>query len=188
LRRSMSLTPPLMEVVSKLIDTEEALVNRFDYDAKHDAGTSNATGDSISKFRKRSSEVLAVDGRRPLTLNVDATRCSTAPACSTRGALTPFANASSSRGRSARPRSRSDPEVTATGHTHITTTTTTTTAATIDVAAETTIAVTTGYVITAAGGPPRRARPSSPTGDRQPQRPIPVGQEVNQYDCWRPEV
>jgi hypothetical protein len=31
---------PLMEVVNKLIDTEEALVNQFDSDDKHDAGTS----------------------------------------------------------------------------------------------------------------------------------------------------
>jgi hypothetical protein len=48
-----------MEVVNKLIDTEEALVNQIDFDAKHDAGTSDATEDSSSKFRKRPSEVLA---------------------------------------------------------------------------------------------------------------------------------
>jgi hypothetical protein len=33
-----------MEVVNKLSDTEEALVNQFDSDAKHDAGTSAPLG------------------------------------------------------------------------------------------------------------------------------------------------
>jgi hypothetical protein len=61
---------PLMEVVNKLIDTEEALVNQFDSDGMQDAGTSGATGKSSLKFRKRPSEVLAVDGRRPSTFNV----------------------------------------------------------------------------------------------------------------------
>jgi hypothetical protein len=42
----------LIEVVNKLIDTEEALVNQFDSDAKHNAGTSGTVGDSNSKFRK----------------------------------------------------------------------------------------------------------------------------------------
>jgi hypothetical protein len=56
---------PLMEVVNKLIDTEEALVNKFDHDGKQDAVTSSTVGDTSSKFRKRSSEVLAADGRRP---------------------------------------------------------------------------------------------------------------------------
>jgi hypothetical protein len=51
---------PLMEVVNKLIDMEEALVNQFDHDNKQDVGTSGAAGDSSSKFRKRPSEV--VDG------------------------------------------------------------------------------------------------------------------------------
>jgi hypothetical protein len=41
---------PLMEVVNKLIDTEEALVNQFDHDGKQDAGTSGTAGDSNSKF------------------------------------------------------------------------------------------------------------------------------------------
>jgi hypothetical protein len=54
---------PLMEVVNKLIDTKEDLVNQFDHDDKHDAGTSGATGDSSSKVRKRPSEVLTADGR-----------------------------------------------------------------------------------------------------------------------------
>jgi hypothetical protein len=54
---------PLMEVINKLIDTEEALVNQFDHDSKQDAGTSGAAGDSSSKFCKRPSEVLAADGR-----------------------------------------------------------------------------------------------------------------------------
>jgi hypothetical protein len=52
---------PLMEVVNKLIDMEEALVNQFDHDGTQDAGTSGATGDSSSKCRKRPSEVLAAD-------------------------------------------------------------------------------------------------------------------------------
>jgi outer membrane lipoprotein-sorting protein len=53
----------LMEVVNKLIDTEEALVNQFDHDDKQDAGTSGTARDSSSKFRKRPSEVLVADGR-----------------------------------------------------------------------------------------------------------------------------
>jgi hypothetical protein len=62
---------PLLEVVNKLIDTTEALVNQFDHDGKQDAGTSGAAGDSSSKFRKRPSEVLVADGRRPSTFNVE---------------------------------------------------------------------------------------------------------------------
>jgi hypothetical protein len=60
-----------MEVVNKLINTEEAVVNQFDHDGKKDAGTSGAAGDSISKFCKRHSEVLAADGRRPSTFNAE---------------------------------------------------------------------------------------------------------------------
>jgi hypothetical protein len=62
---------PLMEVVKKLIDTEEALVNQFNHDDKQDAGTSGAAGDSRSKFRKRPSEILAADRHRPSTFNVN---------------------------------------------------------------------------------------------------------------------
>jgi hypothetical protein len=62
---------PLMEVVNKLIDTEEALVNQFDHNGKQDAGTSSAAGDSNSKFCKRPSEVLVADGHRPSTFNVE---------------------------------------------------------------------------------------------------------------------
>jgi hypothetical protein len=51
-----------MEVVNKLIDNEEALVNQFDHEGKQDAGTSGAAGDSSSKFCKRPSEVLVADG------------------------------------------------------------------------------------------------------------------------------
>jgi hypothetical protein len=54
---------PLMEVVNKLIDTEEALLDQFDHEGKQDVGTPGAAGDTNSKFRKRSSEVLAADGR-----------------------------------------------------------------------------------------------------------------------------
>jgi hypothetical protein len=60
-----------MEVVNKLIDTEEVLVNQFDDDGMQDAGTSGDAGDSSSKFRKRSSEVLAAYGCRPSTFNVE---------------------------------------------------------------------------------------------------------------------
>jgi hypothetical protein len=62
---------PLIEVVNKLIDTEEALVNQFDHDDKQDAGTPGAAGDTSSKFRKRSPEVHAADGCRPSTFNVE---------------------------------------------------------------------------------------------------------------------
>jgi hypothetical protein len=62
---------PLVEVVNKLIDTEEALVNQFDHGGKQDVSTSGAARDSSSKFRKRPSEVLAADGRRPSTFNVE---------------------------------------------------------------------------------------------------------------------
>jgi hypothetical protein len=62
---------PLMEVVNKLIDTEEALVHQFDHDGKQGADTPGATGDAGSKFRKRSSQVLAADGRRPSMFNVE---------------------------------------------------------------------------------------------------------------------
>jgi hypothetical protein len=60
---------PLMEIVNKLIDTEEALVNQFDSDAKHEAGTSGVARDSSSKFRKtfrgaRSRWTLTFDVQR----------------------------------------------------------------------------------------------------------------------------
>jgi hypothetical protein len=60
-----------MEVINKLIDTKESLVNQFDHDDKQDAGTFGAAGDSSSKFRKRPLEVLAADGRRPSTFNIE---------------------------------------------------------------------------------------------------------------------
>jgi hypothetical protein len=60
-----------MEVVNKLIDTDEVLVNQFDSDAKCDAGTSVIATDLGSKLRKRPSEVLAADGWRPSMFNVD---------------------------------------------------------------------------------------------------------------------
>jgi hypothetical protein len=41
-----------MEVVNKLMDTKEALVNQFDHDGKQDAGTSCAAGDPGWKFQK----------------------------------------------------------------------------------------------------------------------------------------
>jgi hypothetical protein len=60
-----------MDIVNKMIDTEETLVNQFDHDGKQDAGTSSTVGDPSSKFRKRPSEVLAADGRRPSTFNIE---------------------------------------------------------------------------------------------------------------------
>jgi hypothetical protein len=68
---SATKVAPLLEVVNKLIDTEEALVNQFDHDGKQDADTSGAAGNSSSKFCKQTSEVLAADGRRPSTFNVE---------------------------------------------------------------------------------------------------------------------
>jgi hypothetical protein len=62
---------PLMEVVNKLIDIEEVLVNQFDHNGKQDAGTSGAAGHSSSKFRKRPSVVLTADGRQHSTFNVE---------------------------------------------------------------------------------------------------------------------
>jgi hypothetical protein len=41
---------PLMEVLNKLIDTEEALVNQFDHDSKQVVGTPGTAGDAGSKF------------------------------------------------------------------------------------------------------------------------------------------
>jgi hypothetical protein len=60
----------LMDVVNKLIDTDDALVNQFDSDAKRDAGTSDTAGDSRSKLHKLPSEVLVAEGCRPSTFNV----------------------------------------------------------------------------------------------------------------------
>jgi hypothetical protein len=60
-----------VEVVNKLIDADEALVNQFDSGAKQDVGTSGTTTDLSSKLRKQPSEVLVTEGRRPSTFNVD---------------------------------------------------------------------------------------------------------------------
>jgi hypothetical protein len=62
---------PLMEVVNKPIDTEEALVNQFDHDGKQGAGTSGTAGDAGSKFCKRSSKVLTADGHWSSTFNIE---------------------------------------------------------------------------------------------------------------------
>jgi hypothetical protein len=42
---SATKVAPLMEVVNKLVDTEEALVNQFDHDGKQDADTSGSASD-----------------------------------------------------------------------------------------------------------------------------------------------
>jgi prophage DNA circulation protein len=58
----------LMEVVNKLIDSDEALVNQFDFDTKCDVGTSATVTDLGSKLRKQPSEVIC--GRRTPTFDV----------------------------------------------------------------------------------------------------------------------
>jgi hypothetical protein len=62
-----TIVATLMEVVNKLIYANEALVNQFDSDAKRDARTSSVATNPRSKLRKRTSEVLAMEGRRPST-------------------------------------------------------------------------------------------------------------------------
>jgi hypothetical protein len=59
-----------MEVINKLIDTNEAMVKQFDYDAGRNAGTSGTARDSNAKLSKRPSEVPATEGRRPSTLSI----------------------------------------------------------------------------------------------------------------------
>jgi hypothetical protein len=137
---------PLMDVVSKLIDTEEALVNQFDHDGKQDAGTSGAAGEASSKFCKPPSEVLPSNRRRPSTFNVkEFNTVLDSHAHSMKGEITRSASANSSTGHSARPTTQSDPEATGTGHPHVATTTAATTTG-VDVG--TTITVTTGDVTT----------------------------------------
>jgi hypothetical protein len=92
-----------MEVVNKLIDMEEALVNQFDHDGKQDAGTSGAAvipaQSSVSDLQG-SSRRTGGDPRR--STSRCSMRCSTAPARSTKGEPTQSVSASSSRGRSMR--------------------------------------------------------------------------------------
>jgi hypothetical protein len=61
----------LMDVINKLIDTDEPLVNQLDSDTKRDTGTSGTPGDSSSNLRKRPSEVLVVEAHQPSTFNVN---------------------------------------------------------------------------------------------------------------------
>jgi hypothetical protein len=61
----------LMEVVNKLIDNDEVLVNQFDSDTKRDVGTSSATTNPSSMLRKWPFEVLAAEGCRLSTFNID---------------------------------------------------------------------------------------------------------------------
>jgi hypothetical protein len=131
-----------MEVVNKLIDTEEALVNQFDHDGKQDAGASSATGATIDV--RRSLRRTGAGLRR--SMSKSSTRCWTVHARFMKGVLIQSASASSSRGCSVRPRTPSDLEVTEICHPHVATTTV---AATTEVAARTTIAATTGDVTTA---------------------------------------
>jgi hypothetical protein len=61
----------LMEVMNKLIDTDEALVNQLDSDAKRNVGTSGTASDPSSKLRKWPSEVLTIEGHQPSTFNAE---------------------------------------------------------------------------------------------------------------------
>jgi hypothetical protein len=89
-----------VEVVNKLIDADEALVNQFDSGAKQDVGTSGTTTDLSSKLRKQPSEVLVTEGRRPSTFNVDEFNAVLDSPCTFQdGAPTPSTNALNSRGR-----------------------------------------------------------------------------------------
>jgi hypothetical protein len=136
----------LMEVVNKLIDTEEALVNQFNHDDKQDAGTSGAAGDSSSKFRKQPSEVLTADGQRPSTFNIEEFNAVLDNPCTFHeGGTHTVRECHQFKRGSARPRTPSDLEAMEIGHPHVATTTT---AATTDVAVRTTIAVTTNNVTT----------------------------------------
>jgi hypothetical protein len=77
---------PLMEVVNKLIDTEEALVNQFDHDGKQDAAPlvlSVIPARSFVSDLQRSSRRTDVDLRRSTSRR--STQCWTAPARSTKG-------------------------------------------------------------------------------------------------------
>jgi hypothetical protein len=131
---------------------------------------------------QRSSRRTGADLRRSTSRS--STRCWMAPAHSMKGVFTWSASDSSSRGRSARPRTPSDLEATEIGHPHVATATT---SATTNVAAKTTRAATTGDVTTTRRGSSRGAQPTSPAGDRQPQRFVPARQEVNQHDRQRTE-
>jgi hypothetical protein len=50
-----TIVASLMDVVNKLINTNEALVNQFDFDTKCDAGTSGTVGDPTSDATAGSS-------------------------------------------------------------------------------------------------------------------------------------
>jgi hypothetical protein len=137
---------PLMEVVNKLIDMEEALVNQFDHDGKQDAGTSGAAGDSSSKFRKRPSGVLAADGWRPSTFNVEVFNAVLDGPCTFHEGGTHTVRECQQFKRAFRaPGTPNDLEATEISHPHVATTTT---AAMINVAARTTTGVMTGDMTT----------------------------------------
>jgi hypothetical protein len=136
----------LMEVVNKLIDTEEALVNQFDHDGKQDAGTCGAAGDASSKFRKRSSGVLAADGRRPSAFNVEEFNTVLDSPCTFHEGGTHTIRECQQFKRVFRvPEDPKRPRSDDIGHPHVATATT---AAMTDVDAKTTSATTTGDVTT----------------------------------------
>jgi hypothetical protein len=66
-----TIVAALMDIVNKLIDTNKALVNQFDFFAQRDAGTSSTAADSSSKLRKQQSEVFVVERHRPSMFNID---------------------------------------------------------------------------------------------------------------------
>jgi hypothetical protein len=101
----------------------------------------NPVRSSTSDLQRCSWQMVA-DLRR--STSKSSMRCWTTPSHFMKGEPTPFASANSSRGRSAHPKTRSDPEAMVIGHPRVATTTT---VGTTDVATETMIAVTIGDVI-----------------------------------------
>jgi hypothetical protein len=59
---------PLMEVINKLIDTEEALANQFDHDDTQDADTTGAAG---VQLKVPEATFRGTRGRRALTFDVN---------------------------------------------------------------------------------------------------------------------
>jgi hypothetical protein len=119
-----TIVTTLMDVVNKLIDTNDVLVNQFDHDAKRDVGTFGTTGDLSSKLRKRPSEVLAADGRQPSTFNIDEFNAALDSPCTFHEGATDTVCVCSQFKRVFRtPNDPSDPEATATDPLHVATTT-----------------------------------------------------------------
>jgi hypothetical protein len=154
-----TIVTTLMDVVNKLIDTDDVLVNQFDHDAKRDVGTFGTAGDLSSKLRKRPSEVLAVEGRQPSTFNIDEFNAALDNPCTFHeGALTRSVYARSSRGCSVLPTTPSDPEATATDPLHVATTTKAITTDVVTSSSRRTAATSATYLLRR-----RRATPTAPS-------------------------